>query len=110
VLASKLSNFLTEAHQNLAYIKGVQQFAKREVAETVETTLETIYTSRAVMAEADRIMNWFLLKDQLRLCLLQADWAQKAASHSRSKRRQEYLDMEAHWRKLAADFSKRTSR
>jgi hypothetical protein len=110
VLASKLSNFLTEAYQNLAYIKGVQQFAKREVAETVETTLETIYTSRAVMAEADRIMNWFLLRDQLRRCLLQADCARKAASHLGSKRRREYLDIEAHWRKLAADFSKRTSR
>jgi hypothetical protein len=110
MLRSGLSNFLTEAHKTLACYKGNQQFAKREVAETVEATLETIYTSKAVMAEADRIMHWFLVREQVRLCLSQADFAREASSRSLSKLRQEYLDMEAHWLKLAANFSKRSSR
>jgi hypothetical protein len=52
MLPSDLSNFLTEAHKTLAYHKGNQLFVRREVAETVEATLETIYTSKAVIADA----------------------------------------------------------
>jgi hypothetical protein len=55
VLPSDLSSLLTHAHKTLAYHKGNQLFTRREVADTVEATLVTICTSRAVMAEADRI-------------------------------------------------------